>query len=188
LKKLRVFLALELMRSVRKQISAFVERITPQVDGVKWVGCDYLHLTLKFFGEVDELDIPEICQSVKRSVAGHPPIKVRCLGVGAFPSLSRARTIWVGVSEASADSVIVLQSNVDADLNEIGFRSENRRFQPHVTLGRVRDGQHRQRIHDLLVEQSDTDFGSSLVESVTLFSSELTKVGPEYTVLARFPL
>ena len=38
-----------------------LERLSQSGDGIKWVPADNLHLTLKFLGDVDNTDIPRMC-------------------------------------------------------------------------------------------------------------------------------
>lgn len=185
--KTRTFLAVELDKGVRRQIAGLIDLMTRQVSGIKWVESENIHLTLKFFGDVDELDIPEICQTVQETLSSHEAFSINCRGVGAFPHMARARTIWVGVNDGETE-ICNLQEDIDEQLRLIGFRSESRRFHPHITLGRVRDGRNRELIRELLQTYVDAQFGTLPVAVLTLFSSQLAKTGPEYNVLARFGL
>lgn len=185
--KIRAFLAVELEDGVRSRVAGCIDRMAPQVSGIKWVEPENIHLTMKFFGDVDQLEIPEICETVQNSIAGHEPFSMTCHGMGAFPKLARARTLWVGVTEG-LEEMCSLQSDIDQQLKQVGFRGESRRFHPHITIGRVRDGKSQKLIEDLLQSQVEAEFGISAVVAVTLFSSQLSKAGPEYSVLARFDL
>ncbi|MBA3260213.1 MAG: RNA 2',3'-cyclic phosphodiesterase, partial [Gemmatimonadales bacterium] len=106
---------------------------------VRWVRDEGLHLTLKFFGEVAAERVGAIEEAILLANAGSEPLAMRLDELGAFPTPSRARVLWVGVEAPPA--LELLQDRLERRSEAIGFPPEGRPFRPHVTLGRVRDGQ-----------------------------------------------
>lgn len=155
---------------------------------VKWVEPHNLHLTLKFLGDVDLLEIPELCQAVTDAVAELPPFEIEARGAGAFPDLRHPRTVWLGVGRGT-EEMVQLHDIVEQSLAPLGFRQEQRRFRPHLTIGRVRGGGPGiAELAENLAEQADFAGGVSSVEEVVVLSSELSRTGPTYEVLATAPL
>ncbi|MDH3718875.1 MAG: RNA 2',3'-cyclic phosphodiesterase, partial [Planctomycetota bacterium] len=155
---------------------------------VKWVAEQNLHWTLKFLGDVDSNLVPRICDCLADAVAVISPFDVQAVGVGAFPSAHRPRTVWLGIREGN-EPFIQLHDALEEPLNELGFRTEHRRFQPHMTLGRVRSsprgvGQ----LGSKIAEFASFDTGGMRVSEIILFSSLLDRHGPAYQVLGRAPL
>ena len=112
---------------------------------------------------------------------GRSTLEVR--GAGAFPNAARPRTVWLGAG-AGAEQMVVLHDRVEAALAELGYREEHRRFQTHLTIGRVRGvGPGIAELGQLLQQQADTVVGSMGVQKVTVFCSTLTSDGPIYEVL-----
>jgi 2'-5' RNA ligase len=73
-------------------------------------------------------------------------------------------------------------------LNKLGYRAEQRRFVPHITLGRAgRDARPRSLVREL-AGLAEFDGGIMLVDEVTVYASKLGPEGPTYDVLARAPL
>ena len=103
---------------------------------MNWVEPHNLHLTLKFLGEVHEREIAEVCQAVAPGAAEVEPFDLEVRGAGAFPTAARPRTVWLGAG-AGAERMVVLHDRVEAALAELGYREEHRRFQTHLTIGRV---------------------------------------------------
>ena len=70
----------------------------------------------------------------------------------------------------------------------MGFPREQRRFRPHVTLGRLRYG--RRDLGDLIpeMERMQVDAGMISVEELVVYANELGAQGPSYMVLGRAPL
>ena len=104
-------------------------------------------------------------------------------GAGAFPSAARPRTVWLGAGEG-AQEMTALHGQVEAQLAKLGFRKEHRRFQTHLTIGRVRGGG--PGVAELAARlQQNADFaaGRMAVDKLTVFASTLTPAGPIYDVL-----
>ena len=73
----------------------------------------------------------------------------------------------------------------------VGYRSDDQRFHPHITLGRIKSDRRGPGPPDLTktLERYRTWTGGSLtVREVVTFGSTLTPEGPVYTPLAKSPL
>jgi 2'-5' RNA ligase len=181
----RTFLAVELSPETRGRALRLIQRLRATGARVRWVEGDNLHVTLKFLGDVESVELPEVCRRVQAAVADLTAFDLVFRGAGAFPDVSNPRTLWLGVADGE-EPMAELHRRVEDALGEIGFRIENRRFKPHVTIGRVRDTRDGKRdLEDLLLAQADFDGGVTHVEEVVVFASYLHGDGPEYEVLGR---
>ena len=186
--QLRTFVAIETGQEVHGPAEKLITKLSRSPAQVKWVAPDKLHLTLKFLGDVPPTEINAVCNAVQRAVAGKKPFQINCHGAGAFPDSKRPRTIWIGVREPS-EAIQALQNSVDEELQKLGFPTERRRFQPHITLGRVRGGGSGiQDLGRLIDQHTEFDAGQFLVEEVVVFASDLGPQGPVYTPLSRAKL
>lgn len=187
---IRTFVALEVPPEVQGSIRRVVTRLQPAAADLKigWTDPDSLHLTLKFLGEVEAREIPTICSRLSELCASLPPFDLEVLGCGAFPDSHRPRTVWVGAGRGS-DAVIELQARIESGLAPLGFRPENRRFRPHLTIGRVRSIRGRTGPFAAAVAREAAFTAGTLdVTEVLVYSSELQRGGPEYLVLGRAEL
>lgn len=73
-------------------------------------------------------------------------------------------------------------------LLELGYRREERRFTPHITLGRVKGDFSTDRLAAVLAKLADWQGGEMVASELLVMSSELAREGPIYTVLGRAPL
>ncbi|MDD4268317.1 MAG: RNA 2',3'-cyclic phosphodiesterase [Pirellulales bacterium] len=186
--QVRTFIAVEIDPQVRRAAADLVGRLSACRAGVKWVVADHLHLTLKFLGDVDIRDIAEVGRAVQAAASTAAAFDCTVAGTGAFPTLQRPRTVWLGVTEG-ADRLIALQDQIDRALKKIGYPAESRSFKPHLTIGRVkRPSRELAELTALLNEHADLQVGRTNVDHVTVFASELAPEGPTYHVLAAAPL
>jgi 2'-5' RNA ligase len=178
----------EISSETRTRAGQLIGRLDTPEAKIKWVEPHNLHLTLKFLGDVDLLEVPQLCQAVTDAVVDLPPFEIEARGAGAFPDAQHPRTVWLGVDRGS-EEMIELHDAVERSLAPLGFRREQRRFRPHLTIGRVRGGGPGLRtLADKLVLEGDFAGGVSSVDEIVVFSSELGRDGPTYEVLATAPL
>jgi 2'-5' RNA ligase len=210
-KSFRTFIAVEITKPIRARAQELIDSLDGTLADVKWVETHNMHLTLKFLGEVHEREIFEVCQAVGRGAAEVEPFELEVCGAGAFPNATRPRTVWLGAKEGT-EPMILLHDRIEAKLAELGYREEHRRFQVHLTIGRVRGGENGKRgpspygrraiaatesrseedgiveLGELLQLQADFEAGQMMVENVAVFSSTLTSDGPIYEKLGTLPL
>ncbi len=185
--RIRTFIAVGVSPEIRRSAQKLADLLRPAAGDVKWVAPENLHWTLQFLGDVEELEIPAVCNAVSSAVAELEAFDLEARGAGAFPAADRPRTLWLGAG-AGAQAMVALHAAIQKKLDRLGYRGEARRFVPHITLGRAgRQG----RPHSLVRELAglaEFDGGCMLVDEVTVYSSRLGPEGPTYDALARAPL
>ncbi len=133
----RTFIALELSDGLKEGILALTEELRGRGVRASWARRPALHLTLKFLGDVEETELPEVVAAVARASSRVSSFGFETRSLGAFPSGRRPKVLWVGVEPV--DELFALQKALESELAELGFPREKRRFHPHVTLARIRD-------------------------------------------------
>jgi 2'-5' RNA ligase len=144
-----------------------------------------LHLTVRFIGNADE----DHTRDVQLALA--PPIGVRpfdltVAGVGAFPSGGDPRVLWAGLTRGR-DALERVEREVTQRLETVGIPPEERAYNPHLTLARVRKAA-RLRSSTLFEGLRDTELGVTRVEAITLFESRQSPTGSTYVPLQRTTL
>jgi 2'-5' RNA ligase len=162
-----------------------LRRVIAELDSLgkplKAVSPDNLHITLKFLGDTHPQDIAAVGQALTAAADGKSACASELVGVGAFPHAHRPSVVWAGLQNAQV--LIDLASELERRLAELGFPREQRAFQPHLTLARVRTKPPPQ-LAKLLAANSETHFGAVRIESAILYQSELGPQGARYTPLA----
>ena len=73
----RTFIAVEISSEVRSRAARLISQLEATGANVRWVKPEQMHLTLKFLGDVDLREIPEVCAAVSQATADVPPFSLR---------------------------------------------------------------------------------------------------------------
>lgn len=179
---IRAFVGVRIDPNVAEKISAVQTQLEHRLSGIRWVGRENLHFTVKFLGPVEEAQIAPIAEALERACRPFPRFAILARGMGVFPDIRRARVLWVGLE---GQGLVSLAAGVETALEAIGFAREKRGFQPHLTIGRWRsfNGQ-----PELLGKELESwkghNFGRSWVEEAVFFQSVLKAEGATYHPLS----
>lgn len=184
MRTIRSFIAIPLADEVSRNAVRLLKRVRVSGDGIKWVPTDNLHLTLKFLGEVENTEIPSVCDVTRNLCQQYDPFPLRFVGTGGFPNSERPRILYAGVDDSSG-ALTEIVTRLEKDLAKLGFKPEPRDYTPHLTLGRTRGGSSRAsgEVIDRVMAEADSELGTMLVDCVQLYASFLDKHGPTYQVM-----
>jgi 2'-5' RNA ligase len=181
---MRAFIAIELPGPVRAALVSLQRQLAQAEADVKWVEEDNLHVTMRFLGEISE-DQRQAIERLLGEVAGRTPrLQLSLSHLGAFPSASSPRVIWVGVGQGS-EALSRIAREIEEGLSALHLPREPREFAAHLTLGRVRSPRNRAQLSHRLKELVWKPPAPFEVAHLTLFQSTLTSSGPLYTPLAK---
>lgn len=197
-KRHRIFIAINLPPEIKKELGKYQKRIqelfTPhQTEGfgagpVKWVRQDNLHITLVFLGYLTGIELAEVCNTVKEVATNHKFFEVSLNDISYGPKeKSIPRMIWVNGQKSKELSI--LKNELEKSLSEnINFRPENRAFNSHITLARLKAFEWRAIEPEEKPEVRESINLTFTVESIEVMESALKRSGPEYTILQSFSL
>ena len=183
----RSFCAVELSKEIAAGVRSIQEDLKERAGGVRWVRPEGIHLTLKFFGEVDPDRIEGITHKMEEAVRETGPFTIGIRGGGGFPNARNPRVIWIGVDDPSGELKKV-QARVEESMEELGFTREGRGYTPHLTIGRLRSSKGKGTVAHALEAISECNLGIMEVREVILFRSHLKPTGAEYTKITSVPL
>jgi 2'-5' RNA ligase len=166
----------------RNSIEAAVAPLKAVLPGARWTSPATWHVTLKFFGEVAEGELDRLKESIGRALAGEPAADSRLTEVGAFPSMAKARVLWVGIEDPGL-RLAGLAERIGA---ECGM-SDDRPLHPHLTLARMKVpaaiGPAVDRFRPYALEEE-----AFVIDRVTLFRSYTVRSGARYEALDTWAL
>jgi RNA 2',3'-cyclic 3'-phosphodiesterase len=178
-KRFRTFVALEIGEEMRARIAALQDELRARMPDVRWTRPEGIHLTLRFLGSTGLDQIERLTPMLVEAAASCAPAEVRVAGLGTFPEHGRPSVLWLGLT--APEHVFTLQAACERASVAVGFPREDRRFRPHLTLGRWRERARRP-------ELPSPDFGPSRLETLVLFRSAPQAGGSVYTPLVQLAL
>lgn len=185
---MRLFVGIPLSTEAVGALETIRRRFGTVGDGLRWADASSWHITLQFLGEA-AAEAYECAASRLAEVRFHS-VRIRWTQPGSF---DRAGIFFAGV--ALTPDLAELEGLVKRATGHCGFVSENRRYQPHVTLARSKGALGKQSLRRLgkntgLISDAAeillrTEFEA---EEFLLYESFTRSDGPRYEVRRRFPL
>ena len=184
----RVFCAVELSDNLRSQLRNHIECLREAVPeaAASWTRVENIHLTLKFFGNVEVDRISAISDAASRAVKESAAFRIVVGETGVFPKPSRAQVLWIGVSDPSGQ-LSSLQKKLEDECAKKGFEKEDRAYRPHLTIARLRKPEGARRLADTHLQMKFDPVEIELNELV-VFRSELSSKGSRYTPISQHKL
>lgn len=184
---IRAFLAIDLPESYRAGLSAVQDYLKKSGADVRWTNVANIHLTLKFFGDIEESQVETLAGAATPITGAIPAFTLGVQGLGTFPGPKSPRVIWLGLS-GQTNILAHLVDNLEQAFAPLGFPPEKRKFTPHLTLGRVRSSQGREALSRALQTVTLPDFAEIQVQNLVLYRSTLRSQGALYTPLQKIAL
>lgn len=177
--RLRVFVGLPLPDAVREPLGEYLTQCARLAPEQRWSPPANLHLTLHFLGSVGAGRVDRVAEAL--AAVRQPPFRLQLGGLGRFGTAARPRVLWMGVAAGRAP-LSALAGAVAARCREAGVAGDERPYNPHLTLCRVRPSS---RLPDLPdpVGIPGWDVGSFM-----LFQSRPGPRGSVYVPLREFEL
>lgn len=153
---------------------------------IKWVSPENIHITLKFYGETPEDDIPLIEKVLQEAAVAHAPFTFRLKGLGVFGSSYRPRVIWAGIEDGKP--LAELGKAVLNGSDRAGWKRDRQNFVPHLTIGRIKQLEDKRHFQEVIRKDRDVFLQEVSAEEIILYESILRSQGPEYVTLGSFSL
>lgn len=177
----RVFIALDLPREVINEIKNIQKLLREKtLFNGKFTEPENFHLTLKFFGEIDDDKIEEVRKRLKK-IRIEKEIFAELGEVGVF-SPSFIKIIWI---KLNGKGIWELQKQIDDKLFDLFDREE--RFMSHITIARVKNVFDKKGFLEYLksIKPRKLRF---IASSFSFKKSELFPEGPVYSEIEEYSL
>ena len=183
---LRTFICVSLPQSRVDALSAAIAQLRRGAPGIRWAAPQTIHITLKFCGELPQDVVNGISNQLSAAELGCP-FELSAEGLGGFPKLAAPRVLWTGLA-GDVSALFALQKRAELCAFRAGVPKEQRRFSPHITLGRRNETAPFPTEALKALEAVKIELPSWKVSEIIYMRSELTPRGPIYTPIKKFPL
>jgi len=185
---MRAFISLNLDEKTREEVMKYKNILRDKLnrndlEKIKWEAEDKYHITLFFIGDIkDGLKnlLKQELDNIGNLNIGE--IEFEFEKISAFPDLRNPRVIYLDVKDKGGKS-FVLSKEVEDKMNFLMIE-QNKKFVPHITLGRVRKNE-RIQMRDINIECKGEKF---TVGNMCLMKSTLTSKGSYYEEVHRVEL
>ena len=177
---LRLFTAIPIPFDVAETLG----RRQTGLPGAKWRGSEHLHVTLAFYGEVNERQADDLAAELARIPGGAFDIELK--GVGAFGDAHRSHTLWAGTEPS--ERLNVLAGRCRSAAERAGLTMEPRVYRPHVTLAYLNTQTSPDRIGAWIANHNLLHSPPIRIDRFGLYSSTLTTDGSVYELEREYPL
>lgn len=161
-----------------------VETLQKGVEGVRWSPRENLHITLGYFGLVDEEYAEILDMELARSVGTGFDLKLESVGVFGG---SRPHTLWLGV--APSPQLESLHKHCRRAARRAKIEMEARKFTAHLSLAYMNSGISLADLSRYVRRHQSFKSKTFLVDQFSLYSSNPQKSGPNiYKKEANYPL
>jgi 2'-5' RNA ligase len=195
---MRAFLAitpdehtLAAIADVQRRCRDAVDAVAPHAR-VSWMRPDALHLTVRFFAAIGTDRAEDLREALAHHLSECEGVDVPLAHIGGFPRIAAPRVLWIGPSDGWMDTadgtrLSVIARAVDHACDSLGLPAEDRRWHPHITLARVKDGE---RLVGNAVRELGPPPASPTIraDQVTLYRSDPTPAGARHTKVWTVPL
>ncbi len=130
---MRVYIAIDFEDNTKNYFNKITSDIKKYCTKGKFTEKNNFHLTIRFIGEADELQITKIKESIDKAVLNINPFELSVSNLGIFKK-KKTNILWIGIKENSALSK--LHKKLSILLKERKLPFYDKLFMPHITLGR----------------------------------------------------
>ena len=196
----RIFIAINFPENIKKKLADYQKKIEELftlhqklrfgAGPVRWTKVNSLHITLIFLGYITDEELLETCKITKEVAKKYSSFFVNLNEICYGPVDKKPpRMVWVlgEKSQEFSDLKDDLEKSL-LDSEKINFSPENRKFSPHITLGRIKQWEWRRIEPEERPEIKEEINLNFPVDSIEIMESELKRTGPEYTILESYSL
>ena len=175
----RLFTGLEVPPEIAEQLALF----RGGLPGARWVEAPDQHVTLRFFGDIDNPTANDV-HAMLEEMRPRAPIPVALDALASFGG-DKPRALYAAIAPNMA--LMDLQAEHERIARRAGIEPETRKFAPHVTLARLR-ATAPEAVARYMTQTGVFSRISFTAERVALFSARASRGGGPYIVETTYPL
>ncbi len=183
---IRTFIAIKIVPE--NELKSFIgkAKIAFNDESIKWVDENNLHLTLRFLGQTSAEQVKKITRSLEKIAFQTGRFPVQLKGAGYFKSNRAPKVLFVDINDA--ESLKELAMSIDEEVVMTGFEPENRKFNPHLTLARIKFIKNIESFLLFIKDWKEKEFQTVQVTEIIYYQSILNSDEPVYKPLGKFKL
>ena len=184
----RIFVAVDISEEARRKTAVYIESLRRDFPNVRvgWEKPEKLHLTMKFLGDTDEIQLEKLKEICREIAVETSKFCLRITETGVFPSARNARVLWIGVKDEKG-TLLKINRKLEIEGERIGFAAEKRSFKPHLTIARLKEPRGSIELVEKHLEKYFEPAEFEVAE-IVVYESRLQPAGSIYQQLTTFQL
>ena len=182
---MRLFLAIDFPEVIKQSLCNEIVILKEKFPDLKWIKKPALHLTLKFLGETEPTLQRKVESALNAAFQITDTFDLRTTITGFFPNPQKARVFYLGLGPSQ--TLQKCYDIIEDNLSELGIEKEKRKFNPHITIARIKNIS-LDLDEQLVLQKYKIQEIKISVNEITLMSSHFSPTGVRYTSVQRFSL
>ena len=152
----------------------------------RWVESEFLHMTLKFFGPLNEKRIKKIIELLSKYLKAQQAFEINICKLAMFGSRGAPKVLWLGIEQEQ--QLKDLAYGIQSELNKLGLYADRQNFVPHISLARVEKTNSNSFFQKQMNRFKEISISPIKVNSIVLLESIISNKGVEYKLVKQFEL
>ena len=153
------------------------------MEKIRWVSPDNIHVTLKFFGDTEEDQIPFLSETFRKIAGESGPFSISFEKLSFFGSRNNPKVLWLSLKEN--EELTKLIDKVNIEFKTPGYNADKDDIHSHLTLGRLKILNDQRNFLEVIKSEISTG-KTYAIDHFTIYQSVLTHTGPIYTGLENY--
>lgn len=128
---MRVFYAVTFDYATKEKLALIRDQVANHADKGRFTALENFHLTLEFIGEIPNDEMEDYASMLDTLTVF--PEQLIISSVGKFTKKNKD-ILWLGIQRN--EQLMKLSKQLRHALDEYGFSVENKKYKPHITIGR----------------------------------------------------
>lgn len=180
-KSIRTFIAIKIFPSNRFNHIYSVLQENLKHENMQWIPKNNFHITLRFLGETATSQIEKIGVELENISHRFSAFQFNLKGFGFFkrkgiPSVLYAKT-------ENSKTLNQLAEEVEKSMQKLGFEEKTKDFKPHLTLGRIKHLDQKEKFISLVQKSEETSLQKVALSEIIFYQSSLHSNGPVYQAI-----
>ena len=180
---MRTFIGIKIDVSEDLKNAVALLKLRLKDENIKWVDFNNLHVTLGFLGNTEEHVVKQVSQMLEEKFTGFGKIEFSIVGLGVFKNFKDPKIIFSGIE--NREKLIVAHEITRKGLEELDIKIEDRQFNPHLTIGRIKSLENKKNLQDLIQGYTGVEFQQVTITEVIYYESVLLPTGPIYKSISK---
>ncbi len=185
---MRFFIALEIPNENLAQFKDIQTKLHTLIPQLRITDLDKIHLTLAFIGDHPDNLKQDLTKVIQDAAKGVPVFEVTPAYIDGFPNIHHPHVLWVGV-KGDIDKILIIRERIKDGLEALQLPVDERRFTPHITIGKLNNSFKITRELEVELEKAMTvSFNPIQISKVKLFESIPNEGFHKHNTLAEISL